>query len=96
MNFGIKALLSEAEGESLALNFTFNQPTWIDLLTAALKSRLSLSPEWRELADGVSSRNVEKKQIAQKKFDLLLMELVDDLPNWRAEDILNASEGEEI
>ncbi len=81
---------TEAEGDALALNFTLTAPTWIDLFTAALRSRLSLSPEWRETADGVS--NPQKRKIVQDKFDYLLGSLVEDLPNWRAEDILNATE----
>lgn len=84
---------TEAAGEALALNFTFSQPTWVDLFTAALRSRLLLSPEWRELADGVSSSDDERRLIAEQKLDLLLADLVDDLPNWRAADILGATEG---
>jgi 50S ribosomal protein L16 3-hydroxylase len=85
---------TSATGEALALNFTFGQPTWIDLFTIALRSRLSLSPEWRELADGVTSSDEERRLIARQKFDALLLELVDDLPNWEAADILAATEGE--
>jgi 50S ribosomal protein L16 3-hydroxylase len=85
---------TEAEGSALALNFTFSQPTWIDLFTLALRSRLSLSAEWRELADGVSSRDADRRASAQLKFDELLIELVHDLPNWRAEDILGSTEGD--
>ncbi len=84
---------TEAKGEALALNFTFSQPTWVDLLTLALRSRLSLSPEWRELADGVASTDKSKRQQAEAKFDQLLSELVEDLPHWRAADILGATEG---
>lgn len=72
---------TEAEGDALALNFTFTAPTWIDLLSAALRSRLIQSPEWRETAD-----------LSEKKFDLFLAELVEDLPHWRARDILAATE----
>lgn len=74
---------TEAEGDALALNFTFTAPSWIDLLSAALRSRLLQSPEWRETAD-----------LSETRFDLLLAELVDDLPNWRARDILAATEAE--
>jgi len=86
---------TEASGEALALNFTFNQPTWIDLLSAALRSRLALSPEWRELADGVASHSLPRRQQAAERFDLLLHELTYDLPNWKAADILAATEGYE-
>jgi 50S ribosomal protein L16 3-hydroxylase len=84
---------TEAKGEALALNFTYSQPTWIDLFTAALRTRLSLSEEWRELADGVSSKDPTRRETASQKFDALLLELVGDLPNWRAEDILAVTEG---
>ena len=85
---------TEAEGEALALNFTFSQPTWIDLFTLALRSRLSLSPDWRALADGVTSVDANRRLAAQKKLDILLADLVEDLPHWRAEDILGATEGD--
>lgn len=84
---------TSAEGEALALNFTYSQPTWVDLFTAALRSRLTLSPEWRELADGVASSEGFMRARARAKFDELLSGLVDDLPNWNAADILAATEG---
>ena len=75
---------TEAEGDALSLNFTFTAPTWIDLFTATLRSRLALSPEWRETAHITG----------EEKFDSLLATLVDDLSNWRAGDILNATESQ--
>ncbi len=72
---------TEAEGDALALNFTFTAPTWIDLLSAALRSRLLQSPEWRETAD-----------LSEERFDQLLAELGSDVPNWKAADILGATE----
>lgn len=72
---------TEAEGNALALNFTFTAPTWVDLLSAAMRSRLIMSPEWRETAD-----------LSEEKFDELLSQLVADLPHWRAKDILGATE----
>jgi 50S ribosomal protein L16 3-hydroxylase len=84
---------TEAEGEAMALNFTFSQPTWVDLFTSALRSRLTLSPNWRELADGVRSEDDGCRRLAAGKLDFLLQELVEDLPHWRAEDILGATEG---
>jgi 50S ribosomal protein L16 3-hydroxylase len=85
---------TEAEGEALALNFTFSQPTWVDLFTIALRSRLLLSPQWREMADGVTSVDPARRLTAQSKFDILLAELVEDLPHWKAADILGATEGD--
>lgn len=81
---------TEAMSDAISLNFTFTAPTWIDLFTAALRGRLAQSSQWRATADGVSdfSRNAK----AQQKFDFLLAGLIDDLPNWRAADILGATE----
>lgn len=73
---------TEAQGDALALNFTFTAPTWLDLLTAALRGRLAIAPQWRETA----------LVMDEKKFDYLLSTLVDDLPNWMASDILAATE----
>lgn len=83
---------TEAEGDALALNFTFSAPTWIDLFSAALRSRLCMSPEWRETADGVSDPS--RRGEAEDKFNSLLAEIVQDIPNWEASDILNATEAE--
>ena len=79
-----------AHNDALALNFTYTAPTWIDLLTAALRSRLALLAEWRETADGVSDPG--KREAAVQRLDELLLGLVQDLPHWRAEDILDATE----
>lgn len=81
---------TEAQGDALALNFTFTAPTWIDIFSAALRSRLALSPDWRDTADGVSGDS--DRQYAIEKFDYLLNDLVNDMPNWRAADILDVTE----
>ena len=81
---------TEAQGDALALNFTFTAPTWLDLFTAALRGRLAQSPEWRATADGVGSS--EQREEAEAKFNLLLQDLVKDLPQWRAGDILEATD----
>ncbi len=73
---------TQAEGEALSLNFTFTAPTWADLFLAALRSRLVLSPEWRESA--VVSE--------EEKFASLLESLKEELPHWNASDILEATE----
>jgi 50S ribosomal protein L16 3-hydroxylase len=81
---------TEADGDALALNFTFTPPTWLDLFSAALRSRLALSPEWRETAHGFS--DPQRQKLAEGQFDFLLSTLVQDLPNWRAIDILGVTE----
>lgn len=74
-----------AASDALSLNFTYTAPTWIDLLMAALRSRLALSREWRATATAQTAED----------FDALLRELADDVPHWSADDILAATEGAE-
>lgn len=81
---------TEARGEALALNFTFTAPTWIDLFTAALRSRLAQSPEWRETANGLADPS--SRSHAEAYFETLLTELAHDIPDWKSSDILNATE----
>lgn len=77
---------TEASGDALALNFTYTAPTWIDLMTAALRGRLAQSSEWRETAFPANPA----------KFQELISELVQDLPHWNAEDILSATDPENV
>lgn len=75
---------TEAMGDAMSLNFTYTSPTWIDLLQAALRSRLALSSEWRETANPA----------APHEFAALLRELAEDAQHWDAADILAATEGD--
>lgn len=85
---------TEAVTDALSLNFTFSPPSYLDLLTAALRSRLALSREWRETVHGITSSEAKGGHgVAAQKFDALLSELIQDLPNWTAADILGATEG---
>lgn len=81
---------TEAVTDALALNFTFSAPTWIDIFTAVLRSRLSLSSEWRQTADFVT--DPERCQEANEKFNLLLEELSFETPEWTAENFLSVTE----
>lgn len=81
---------TEAHEDALSLNFTFTAPSWLDLFTAALRSRLALSPEWRRTAQGVS--DPVRREAASREFDRLLSGLIDDLPHWVAADILDVTE----
>lgn len=83
---------TSADGDALALNFTFTAPTWIDLFTAALRSRLALLPEWRETANGVASLG-DRQKLAEGKLDFLMASLAEELPHWRASGVLGATEG---
>lgn len=74
---------TEAASDALSLNFTFSAPSWLDLFSAALRSRLALRSAWRATAlpaDAVG-------------FAALLQELAEDAAGWRAEDVLGATEG---
>lgn len=73
---------THATTDALSLNFTFTAPTWIDVFTAALRSRLALSSDWRETAEPASVAT----------FEALLRDLADDAPRWSAGDILAATE----
>ena len=74
---------THAAEDALALNFTFTPPTWIDVFTAALRSRLALSADWRATA--------QPRSVAS--FEALLRDLADDAQHWHAADILDATEG---
>ncbi len=82
--------MTEAVTDAISLNFTFTAPSWIDLLTTALRGRLAQSSDWRETANFVNDEQLH--QIAVEKFELLLAELAHDVPNWKAKDILSATE----
>jgi len=84
---------TQASGEALSLNFTYSQPSFADLFTTALKSRLLLAPQWRAPADGASSRDPERRAQAAARLDELLAELAYDVRHWSAEGILQATEG---
>ena len=75
---------TSAPSDAMSLNFTYTAPTWIDLLMAALRSRLALANEWRETAFPAAAEH----------FDALLQDLAEDARHWNAADILAATEGE--
>lgn len=82
--------MTEALTDALSLNFTYSAPTWIDLLTSALRGRLAQSSQWRATADFVTDQQLFPQAI--ESFDLLLAELAHDMDKWRAADILDATE----
>lgn len=85
---------TEALTDALSLNFTLSAPTWIDLVTAALRGRLAQSSEWRETANFVT--DTERMHEAVGKLDALLADLAQDVPNWSAADILGATEAGQL
>ncbi len=81
---------TEALTDTLSLNFTYSAPTWVDLMTAAIRGRLVQSSEWRETANFVGDQDLQAH--ANEKFDQLLSELAIDAQSWSAKDILAATE----
>ena len=75
---------TDAATDAMSLNFTYSAPTWIDLVTAALRGRLAQSEAWRETAAPGDAAT----------FEALLRELADDVPHWTAEDILAVTEAD--
>ncbi len=53
---------TEADEDTLALNFTFGQPTWADLVLVGLRRRLLKDGDWRELATGLTSRDAARAE----------------------------------
>jgi len=82
--------MTEALSDAVSLNFTFTAPCWMDILLTALRGRLAQSSEWRETADFVTDSELCSQ--SKEKFDFLLRELAQDVPNWKAAEILNATE----
>ena len=81
---------TEAISDALSLNFTYSAPTWIDLLTSAIRGRFIQSEKWRETADFVNHPEFHPEAI--EKFDELIEELAYDAQGWRAVNILGATE----
>ncbi len=87
---------TEADEDTLALNFTFAQPTWADVALSALRTQLLQDEGWRALAVGVCSPDV--KRAAAGKAALLqrlelLREEVERLDASSIVDALDAQKG---
>lgn len=68
--------------DALSLNFTYSSPSWLDIFTTALRSRLAMSSVWRETATPMNAET----------FEQLLLELADEAPHWDANEILAVTE----
>ena len=84
---------TNSQTDSLALNFTFSPPSYLDLLTTAMRGRLAGEERWRATADFVA--DPERCLEALGNFDDLLQELSLEIPHWKASHILSATEIEE-
>jgi len=75
---------TDAASEAMSLNFTYSAPTWIDLVTAALRGRLAPPEACPQPAAPAGAA----------PFEALLRDLADDVPHWTAEDILAVTEAD--
>lgn len=70
---------TQAVGESLSLNFTFDQPTWADLLPSETRRRVLSQTAWRALALGAGSLDASAAQRALSELQVLVETLPEDL-----------------
>lgn len=76
---------TQALGESLSLNFTFDQPTWADLLPQDARLRVLPQAPWRALALGAGNLCAFSAQRAAAAFKTLVETLPEDLKAFDAE-----------
>lgn len=81
---------TKSQTDSLALNFTFSAPSYLDLLMSAMRGRLASEKRWRSTADFVN--DPERCLGSLDTFDELLNDLVKEMPHWEASHILSATE----
>jgi 50S ribosomal protein L16 3-hydroxylase len=80
-----------AEEDSLSLNFTFSQPTFADVFTKSMQELLLTSPDWRELADGLESKDAKRREAAVIRLQILMTNLADGFSDISAEQLLRDS-----
>lgn len=67
---------TEAVGHSLSLNFTFDQPTWADVMGPTVRDSLLEHEEWRALATGAAHLDA----LAAARATAILSGLIASLP----------------
>jgi 50S ribosomal protein L16 3-hydroxylase len=75
--------------DSLQLNFTFDQPAWIDVVIPALYRRLLIHERWRELAHGASPGDHSAREGAERRLTELLAGLTADLGKLDAGEMIS-------
>jgi 50S ribosomal protein L16 3-hydroxylase len=65
--------------DSLQLNFTFDQPAWVDVILPAIYRELIRNERWRELAHGAGAGSGAARQAAVARLDELIRSLAADL-----------------
>lgn len=70
---------TRAHGSSLSLNFTFDQPSWADVLMPEIHRQLIRHEHWRELASGAGAARAEAAAGARERLAALIAGLARDL-----------------
>jgi 50S ribosomal protein L16 3-hydroxylase len=65
---------TSSKGESIALNFTFDQPSWAQVLAGAIAEKLMKEEAWRGVAHGLGSEGAISKKAALEFAALLAKE----------------------
>ena len=65
--------------DSLQLNFTFDQPAWVDVILPAIYRELIRHERWRELAHGAGAGSREAREAANQRLAELVERLAQDL-----------------
>jgi 50S ribosomal protein L16 3-hydroxylase len=74
-----------AAEHAISLNFTFNQPSWAEVVRDAIYKRLIAEPEWRELAYGASTEvDPALREQATRRLSSLLQQLPDKVRHLNA------------
>lgn len=79
---------TDTEEDSISLNFTFSQPSWADVFTKSLQEWLLNSPDWRALADGIESKDSQRKNFAIEQFESLIKDLSLKMPEISGRELL--------
>ena len=74
--------------DTLALNFTYSQPTWAEVVTAALLNRLHRQPVFRGLADGLESRSPDRSHAAAVQLDQMFELFKEHVQSLSSDDVL--------
>jgi 50S ribosomal protein L16 3-hydroxylase len=77
----------DAVDEALSINFTFSQPTWADVLSDGIRSRLLGDPKWRALAYGDGANVSEQAASIEGRLAELMVELFDELKGLTSAEI---------
>lgn len=85
---------TEAFEDTLALNFTFGQPTWADLALTTLRARLLEDPAWRELATGLVSLDPARAAVCEAKLVEMLARLPTEVTRLTTDEVVEAMDAQ--